>query len=66
MPRSITSKRARRDVGTADALTNFAIPETPDAAVAFIRRLMKEFSVDPAMLEDDDSGVSLSSRNRVG
>ena len=33
---------------------------TPDAAMAVIRHLMKQFGVDPAMLEDDDSGLSLS------
>jgi len=29
--------------------------------MAVMRHLMKQFSVDPAMLEDDDSGPSLSS-----
>jgi len=56
-PRSTTeSKRQRRDIAEA-----IPTPNTPDAAMALIRDLMKQFSVDPAMLEDDDSGLSLSS-----
>jgi hypothetical protein len=54
----MTSKRLRRDTGAQDLPTD--TPDTPEAAVAAIRRLMRQFSVDPAMLEDDDLGLSLS------
>jgi hypothetical protein len=33
-------------------------PDAQGAAVAIIHRLMKQFSVEPAMLEEDDSGLS--------
>jgi len=53
----MASKRQRRE---ADTPTGIPTPDTPDAAMAVIRHLMKQFSVDPAMLEDDDAGLSLS------
>ena len=34
--------------------------DTPEATVGVIRELMSKFSIDPAILEDDDSGLSLS------
>ena len=56
MASTVESKRQQRDIAAA-----IPTPNTPDAAMALIRDLMKQFSVDPAMLEDDDSGLSLSS-----
>ena len=56
----MASKRQRRDTAAADTPTGIPTPDTPDAAKAVIRRLMKQFNVDPPMLEDDDSGLSLS------
>jgi hypothetical protein len=41
-------------------------PDTPEAAADVMRRLMRQFSVDPAMLEDDDSGLSLSLSSGLG
>jgi len=47
----MASKRQRRE---ADTPTGIPTPDTPDAAMAVIRHLMKQFSsVDPAMLEDE-------------
>jgi hypothetical protein len=54
----MTSKRPRRNTGAADTPTD--IPDTPDTAVAVIRYLMKQFNINPAILKDDDSSLSLS------
>ena len=35
-------------------------PDTPEAASSTIRRLIRQFSLDPAMFKDDDSGPGLS------
>jgi hypothetical protein len=56
MASTVEYKRQRRDIAAATPTTN-----TPDAAMAVIRHLMKQFGVDPSLLEDDDSGLSLSS-----
>jgi hypothetical protein len=48
----MTSKRPRSD--SSDS------PDTPEAALATIHELMRQFSLDPAMLKDNDSGPGLS------
>jgi hypothetical protein len=53
----MASKRLRRDANEGDMSST---PNTPEAAVAAIRQLMRQFSLDPVTLEDDDSGRSLS------
>ena len=55
----MSSKRPRRDTGARDMPTD--TPGTPEAAMATIRQLMKQFGFDSAtVLEDDDSGLLLS------
>ena len=56
---AMTSKRQRRDTSEREPTDT---PDTQEAAVAAIRQLMRQFSLDPAMfkLEDDVSGLSLS------
>jgi len=61
MSTTMTSKRPRRDAGTVDAHTIIHIPETYDDAVTAIRRFMNEFGIDPAILEDDGSGLTIFS-----
>jgi hypothetical protein len=58
----MATKRSRRETSAVDTPTDIPAkipaPDTPDAAKAIIRRLMEQFNVEPAMLEDDDSGLS--------
>ena len=49
---TMTSKRPRSDSSNP--------PDTPEAALATIHQLIRQFSLDPAMLKDDDSGPGLS------
>lgn len=54
----MASKRPRRDTSEGGMSGN--TPNTQEAAVAAIRQIMRQFSLDPVTLEDDDSGLSLS------
>jgi hypothetical protein len=54
-------KRQRLNEGAADVPAGIHIPETSDDAVAVIRSIMNKFNLDSAVLDDDDSGLSLSS-----
>ncbi|KAF8313497.1 uncharacterized protein EI90DRAFT_2949824 [Cantharellus anzutake] len=49
-------KRPRDNTGAADASTDIPAPDTPDAAMTVVRRLVKQFSLD-VQIEDDDSGL---------
>ncbi|KAF5383286.1 hypothetical protein D9615_004800 [Tricholomella constricta] len=58
-PQSTMSyKRQRRDTAAADKYTVTPTPHTRDDAMVALRSLMKQYRVDPAMLEDDDSEPS--------
>ncbi|KAF5383287.1 hypothetical protein D9615_004801 [Tricholomella constricta] len=48
-------KRKRRDTTAADEYTVTPTPHTRDDAMVALRSLMKQYRVDPSMLEDDDS-----------
>ncbi|KAF8332067.1 uncharacterized protein EI90DRAFT_3123141 [Cantharellus anzutake] len=47
-------KRPRHNTGAADTPTDIPAPDTPDAALTVVRRLVKQFSLD-VQIEDDDS-----------
>jgi hypothetical protein len=49
----MSSKRPRRDSGARDIPTD--TPPDTEAALVRVRQIMRQFSLDPAMLKDDDS-----------
>jgi hypothetical protein len=53
---SFKMSTTRQQIDVADTPTNSS-PITPDVAIAFIRSLME---IEPAMLENEDSGLSSS------